>query len=143
MDSVQKAGQALVDVKVHVKLKLSALWVSVMFCYLYGDYFWLYRPGKLQEMLAGVMSPLGPTTQGVLLGTSVSMAVPALMVYLSLALRPGPNRWANIIVGFIYTVFVLLTMPGAWAFYIFLGSVDVALTSLVVWHAWSWPRQAV
>lgn len=141
MDSTEDAGGALDDVKVHVKLKLSALWASVMFCYVYGDYFLLYQPGKLRDMLDGNMAPLGPATQGVLLFTSVSMAIPAVMVFLSLALRPAPNRVLNIILGALYTVFVLLTMPGAWAFYLFLGSLDVVLTALIVWHAWRWPRQ--
>jgi hypothetical protein len=44
-----------------------------MFCYAYGDIFWLYQPGKLQEMLAGRMRPFG---QGALVAVSVSMAVP-------------------------------------------------------------------
>lgn len=141
MGSTKKAGTTLDDIKVHVKFKISALWASVMFCYIYGDYFWLYAPGKLQGMLEGKMVPLGPTTQGVLLFTSVSMAIPAVMIFLSLALKASLSRWANIILGVVYTVFVLITMPGAWAFYIFLGSVDVVLTTLIVWHAWNWPRQ--
>ena len=73
--------------------------------------------------------------------TSVSMAIPASMIFLSLALRANLNRWLNIILGAIYTVFVLITMPGAWAFYLYLGSVDVVLTGLIVWHAWTWPKQ--
>lgn len=141
MDSVKKAGRILDDVKVHVKMKISALWVSVMFCYLYGDFFWLYQPGKLQAMLEGKMAPFGPVTQGVLLGTTISMTIPAAMVFLSLGLRANVSRWLNIIVGVLYTLFVLATMPGAWAFYLFLGSVDVVLTSLIVWYAWTWPRQ--
>ena len=138
---MKNAGTSLDDIKIHVKLKISALWASVMFCYIYGDYFWLYQPGKLQGMLEGQMVPLGPTTQGVLLGTSISMAIPGVMVFLSLALKPNLNRWLNIISGVIYTVFVLITMPGAWVFYLFLGSVDVLLTALIVWHAWNWPKQ--
>jgi hypothetical protein len=59
------------------------------------------------------------------------MAVPSLMVFLSLALKPNPNRWVNIILGVIYTVIMLITMPGAWAFYIFLGVVEVVLTALI------------
>ena len=141
MDSRKKDGAALDDVKVNVKVKLSALWASAMFCYIYGDYFWLYAPGKLQEMLGGKMAPFGTVTQGVLVGTSVSMVIPAVMIFLSLVLKAGPNRWLNIILGVVYTVFVLITMPGAWAFYLFLGSVDVALTALIVWHAWNWPRR--
>ncbi len=141
MESMKNTGTALQDIKIDVRMKISALWVSVMLCYLYGDYFWLYQPGKLQGMLEGQMVPLGPTTQGVLLGTAVSMAIPGVMVFLSLTLKPTLNRWVNIIMGVIYTVFVLVTMPGAWAFYIFLGSVDVVLTALIVWYAWNWPRQ--
>lgn len=141
MNSTKKTGTALDDLKMHVKMKISALWASVMFCYLYGDYFWLYAPGKLQEMLAGRMTPLGPVTQGVLVGTSVAMAIPAVMVFLSLALKAHLNRRLNIVLGVLYTAFVLLTMPGAWAFYIFMGSVDVTLTALIVWYAWRWPEQ--
>ena len=141
MGSMKKAGTALDDIKVHVRLKLSALWASVMFCYIYGDYFWLYAPGKLQGMLEGKMVPLGQATQGVLFGVSVSMAIPAVMIFLSLALKANLSRWLNIILGMVYTVFVLITMPGAWAFYLFLGSVDILLTSLIVWYAWNWPRQ--
>lgn len=137
-----EADGALEDFQVPVKMKLSARWTAVMFCYVYGDYFELYRPGQLQSMLAGKMGPLGPTTQGVLLGTSLMMAIPAVMIFLSLALKPTVNRWANIVLGTFYTLIMLVTMPCAWAFYIFFGMVEVALTTLVVWYAWHWPRQA-
>ena len=141
MDPMRRPATVLDDVKIHVKMKISALWASVMFCYIYGDYFGLFKPGALQGMLEGKMEPLGPTTQRVLVGASVMMAIPSLMVFLSLALRPNPNRWANIILGATYTVIMLVTMPGAWAFYIFLGVVEVVLTSLIVWYAWNWPKQ--
>jgi hypothetical protein len=35
---------AFEDIRVHVRLKLFALWSSVMFFYIYGDYFELYTP---------------------------------------------------------------------------------------------------
>ena len=63
------------------------------------------------------------------------------MVFLSLALKPNVNSWVNIILGVIYTLIMLITMPGAWAFYIFLGVVEVVLTALIVWYAWHWPRR--
>ena len=141
LDEMKNARASLDDIKIHVKIKMSALWASVMFCYIYGDYFGLYQAGKLQGMLEGKMVPLGPATQGVLVGTSVMMAIPSVMVFLSLALKPNLNRWVNIILGVIYTLIILITMPGAWAFYIFLGTVDVVLTALIVWYAWNWPKQ--
>jgi hypothetical protein len=140
MDSIRKTSTVLDDVKIHVKMKISGLWVSLMFCYIYGDYFGLYKPKKLQGMLEGKMGPLGPTTQGVLLGTAVLMAIPSVMVFVSLVLKPNVNRWVNIVLGVIYTVIMLITMPGAWAFYVFLGVVEVALTVLIVWYAWNWPK---
>lgn len=129
------------DVKVHVKLKLAGLWTSLVLCYLYGDYFGLYKPGKLQGMLDGIGVAGAPTTQGVLLGASILMAVPSVMVFLSLVLKPRANRWMNMILGVIYTVIMLVTMWGAsWKFYVFLGTVEVALTATIVWYAWNWPR---
>ena len=132
--------QHLEDTPVPVRIKLAALWASAMFCYIYGDYFWLYRPGKLQGMLAGIIVPFGVVTQANLLGATISMAIPSTMIFLSLVLRPSLNRWVNIVLGALYTVFVLLTMRHAWAFYLFLGAVDMLLASAIVWYAWTWPR---
>jgi hypothetical protein len=136
MPTMDKASTG--EAKIPVQMKISALWTSVMFCYIYGDYFWLYEPGKLREMLDGRMAPFGAVSQAVLLGTTASMVVPSLMISLSLVLKRGSNRWLNIVVGALYTLFVLVTMAGAWPFYLFLGTVDMALTSLIVWHAWTW-----
>jgi hypothetical protein len=135
----KRAVPALDDIKIHVKFKLFALWSSVMFFYIYGDYFELYQPGKLQEMIGGRMA-LGAITQGVLLGMSALLAIPSLMVFLSLVLPPQVNRWMNIILGIVYTLVMILAMKGAWHFYIFFGLIEITLTALIVWYAWSWPR---
>ena len=39
--------------KVNIKIKLAALWVSVSLCYLYGDYFELYTPEKVNSLISG------------------------------------------------------------------------------------------
>ncbi|WP_199097310.1 DUF6326 family protein [Dyella sp. ASV21] len=132
---------ALENTPVPIKIKLSALWASLMFCYIYGDYFGLYRPGTLKSMLDGQMGPLGPTTQGVLLATALLMAVPSLMVILCLVLPPAINRIANIVLGLAYAAIMLMSMPGAWHFYLVLGCIEVALSLLTVWYALRWPRQ--
>lgn len=142
MNTQRSTKAALEDLKVPVKLKLAALWTSLMFLYIYGDYFGLFQSGNLQDMLQGKMGPLGATTQGVLLGTSVLMAVPSLMVFLSLVMKPGLSRVLNIFLGFLYAIIMLVSMPGAWTFYLFLGVIEVALSLLIVWQAWKWPRMA-
>lgn len=129
--------------KVPVNLKLSGLWVTVMLCYIYGDYFGLYKTGYLQSMLDGQMGPLGDVTEGILVGTSILMAIPAWMVFFSLVLKPSLNRTLNLVFGTVYTLVMLITMPGSWMFYIVLGILEVILTVLIVWYAWKWPRQEV
>ena len=134
--------QRLDDVRIHVRFKLAALWTSLMFCYIYGDYFGLYKPGTLQGVLEGRMGPLGAATQSVLVCTSLLMAIPSLMVVLSLVLPPAAARWSNIVIGLAYTLIMAISMPGAWMFYLLLGIVEMLLTMSAVWYAWRWPRQA-
>lgn len=131
--------EVLHDIKVHVRFKLSALWTALMFCYIYGDYFGLYVPGQLQGMLDGA-GPIGPVSEASLVATALLLAVPGVMVFLSLVLSPRLCRWLNIVLGVFYTVIMLLTMPGAWWFYLMLGVIEVALSLLIVVYAWRWPR---
>ena len=129
------------DTKVPVRYKLAALWTCVMFCYVYGDYFELYVPGKLQDMLNGEMA-LGAVTQGLLVGTAVLMVVPSLMILLSLILPVAVCRWLNVGVGFFYAaIMLLILLNGAWAFYMLFAAVEIILTLMVVIFAWRWPRQ--
>ena len=131
----------LQDIKIDVKIKLAMLWAATMFCYLYGDYFELYVPGKLSSMLDGKMLPLGPVTQTILVGTSAMLAIQAVMVFLSLVMRPVISRWVNVIFGLVFALVVLLVITqGGWAFYRLLGAVEIVLLLGIVWQAWSWPR---
>ena len=136
------ASIALEDTKVPVRFKLAALWTSVMFCYVYGDYFELYTPGKLQDMLNGEMA-IGTVTQGMLVGTTILMAVPSLMIFLSLVLPAVVSRWLNVGAGLFYAAIMLLILfNSAWAFYMLFATIEIILTLLVVWYAWRWPRQS-
>jgi hypothetical protein len=137
---MKKFAATLDDIKVHVRFKLFALWSSVMFCYIYGDYFELYQPGKLQGMIAG-RTALGAVSQGALLGMAMIMAIPSLMAFLSLVLPSSVNRRLNIILGAAYTVIMILAIQGGWHFYILFGLIEIVLTTLVVWYAWTWPKQ--
>ena len=131
------------DFKPPVKLKLSALWAALMFCYIYADFFGLFAPGRLARMNDGIMGPLGEATPGVLLGTSAMMAVPSLMVFAALVVRPSLNRWMNIVLGLVYAAIILLTMVGAPAFYLLFGVIEVALSLAITVYAWRWPRTAI
>jgi hypothetical protein len=137
MNSINK----MEDMKISVKMKLSALWVAMMFLYIYADILYLYKPGQLGEMIKGLMGPF-PATQGALLSASILVAIPAVMVFLSLTLKPKVNRWANITLGILYTAVNIVNLIGeTWAFYIFFGIVEIGCTLLIVWNAWKWSKQ--
>lgn len=128
--------------KVQIKLKLSALWTSVVFCYLYGDYFELYTPNKVNSLISGDNIMDSPLT---LLIASIILAVPSVMVAASILLNPKINRILNLLFGTIFTlmmVFIGVKSTNEWyLFYVFLAFLESILTSLIVWYAWKWPRQ--
>lgn len=133
----------LADFKVPVQLKLSALWISVMFCYVYGDFFTLFVPGRIESLMSG-HSGVGETTPIKLLMFAILMSIPSIMVFLSLVLKPSVNRRTNIVVGVLFTAIMILvvaTSIGYWRlFYTYLGVLEIILTSLIVFYSWKWPR---
>ena len=134
----KKSTKILEDVQIPVRLKLSALWIALMLLYIYADILSFFRPGQIAEMLEGQMGPF-PTTQTSLLAASILMIIPAVMVFLSLTLKSGLNRWLNIGLGVLYTLVNASNVMGeAWVYYKTFGIVEIMLTLLIVWHAWKW-----
>ena len=126
------------DVKIPMPMKLSAFWAALMFLYIYADIISLFRSGQIEEMISGRMGPF-PVTQGSLLAAAILMVIPAVMVALSLTLKPRVDRWANIILGVLYTFVNIGNLLGEpWAYYILFGVAELVLTFLIVGHAWKW-----
>ena len=141
MNSQKVSQKVLEDIKLNVKLKLAALWASLMFLYIYVDYFHLYMPGSLEDLLAGKVFTF-EITQAFLLVVLASVTIPALMIFLSVALPAKVNRWTNIIVATVYIPYTLFNLVGdAWIHMVFGAIVEVVLLSLVIWYAWKWPKQ--
>lgn len=132
----------LEDLKVNVKIKLSALWTTVTLCYLYGDYFELYVPKKVEGLIDGNNLLDNPTK---LFFAALLLAIPALMVFLSILLKASLNKWLNIYVGIFFTiimVFVAASSFSPWrTFYVFLAILESIITSLIVFYAWNWTKQ--
>ena len=143
MNLNNRTGRILEDVKINVKIKLSALWVTLMLLYIYADFFSHYNPGDLEEIIAGFIGPF-PVTQVSLLLSSILMIIPAVMVFLSLTLKPKANRRTNVTFGILYTVVNIGNLIGeTWAYYILFGIIEIVLTLLIVLYAWKWPKQEV
>ena len=139
--NTQKTPQnALEDIKVNLKLKLATLWASLMFLYIYVDYFHLYMPGKIADIQTGRVFEFD-ITQGFLFAALALVTVPALMIFLSVALPAKVNRRANIIVAAMYIPFTLFNLAGdTWMHMVFGAVVEVVLLYLIIRYAWKWPR---
>jgi Family of unknown function (DUF6326) len=138
---MSSVSQALEDVPVPVRQKLAALWAATLFLFVYGDVYTVYRADKAREILSGKIGDI-EVTQGFLLAASVYVAVPSLMVFLTLVLRPGVSRWANVALGVVYALTIVASAAGEdWAHVFFLSVLELALALLIVWFAWNWPRR--
>lgn len=130
----------LEDTKVSVKLKLATLWTSLMFLIIYLDYFHLYMPGSLKDLLAGKVFVFD-ISQGFLLVALAIVTIPALMIFLSVALPAKINRRINIIIAAVNIPCMLFNLAGeAWIHMVVGAVVEVILLCLIICYAWKWPR---
>ncbi|MDH4472754.1 MAG: DUF6326 family protein [Fluviicola sp.] len=139
--NTQKSQQnTLEDIKISVKLKLAALWTSFMFLYAYVDYFHLYMPGTLEDLLAGKVFVFDISQTFILIALA-ALTIPVLMIFLSVALPAKANRWTNIIVATVHIPYMLFNLAGeAWIHMVFGAVVEVILLCLIIRYAWKWPR---
>jgi hypothetical protein len=142
MNTNRKTARSLGDVKIDVKIKLSALWVTLMLFYIYADILGFYTPGNIEKVVSGEIGGL-QITEGFLFVMATWMAIPSVMVILSLTLKANASRWVNIIVGILSAVALGATfLVGEFsARYTFQAIVEGVLIALIVWHAWKWPTQ--
>lgn len=117
-----------------MKVRLSTLWVFVMFNMVFADIVGFLNPGALEEMIA--MKP----PQGLLLAFSILLEIPIAMIVLSRLLNHGANRWANIIAGVI-TILWVIGGGNTNISYIFFATIEVACMVLIIWYAWKWTEQ--
>jgi hypothetical protein len=125
---------------VNVRTKISALWASMLFVFAYVDLFSLYRPDYRADIEAGKIAGF-TINQSFLLGTTVYVLIPSLMVFLALVLRPRFNRIANIMLGIVYALTIIAGAIDEWNYYILGSVVEVALLATIVYYAWTWPKR--
>lgn len=124
---------------VNVRIKISALWTSMLFVFAYVDLFSLYRPGFRADLEAGEVAGF-TVNQAFLFGTTAYVVIPSLMVFGALILRPRVNRLANIALGIVYALTIMASAVGEWTYYVFGSAIEIALLAAIVYYAWSWPK---
>lgn len=124
---------------VNVRMKISALWTAMLFVFAYVDIFSLYRADFRADIEAGAIGGFA-VDQAFLLGITVYVLIPSLMVFGTLVLGPRVNRIANIALSSVYALTVTAGAIGEWSYYILGSVIEVALLAAIVYYAWTWPK---
>ena len=141
MSTPRPTAAPLDDRPMPVQARLAAAWVGVMFLYAYVDIIAFFKPGTVDGILAGKVWEFD-VGQPLLTTFLALMAVPILMVVLSVTLPARANRAANLVVGALQVPYAAFNLVGeSWLWFYGLGVLlEVALLLLVVRYAWAWSR---
>ena len=138
-----RSHTALEDLRMPVQAKLAAAWTSFMFLYIYVDYLHLYKPGAIDDILAGIVFKFDISQTFVVIALTL-VAIPILMILLSTTLPARANRTLNLVVASLYIpVSAFNVVGGSWMYFYGLGVVlEVLLLAFILRSAWTWPRTA-
>lgn len=136
-----KTTTELHDPPVPVRAKLAAAWASFMFFYIYVDYLHLYKPGVIDDILAGIVFEFD-ISQTFVVSSLTLVGIPALMILLSMTLPARANRRLNLVVASLYVPVSVFNVVGeTWIYFYGLGVVvEVILLAYILRSAWTWPR---
>lgn len=123
--------------RIDVRLRMAALWTSTMFLFAYVDLFSLYRADFREGLENGKVAAFD-VGQPFLLGVTLYVMVPSLMIYLTLVLPRRINRVASIIVAALYAVTIVGSALGEWNYFVVGSAVEAVLLAIVIHHAWTW-----
>jgi hypothetical protein len=143
MNSIKKPMTTLEDRQVPVQAKLAAAWTSLMFFVIYIDYFHLYKPSVIDNILAGKVFEfdITPTLLTIFV---VVIGIPALMILLSMALPARVNRATNLVAASLNIPLMVFNAAGEswdWAFFYGLSiGLEVLILAFILRAAWTWPR---
>jgi hypothetical protein len=130
------------------KIKIAALWFFYTMAMLAVFTLMFFGPGMIDEIRAGTY--VGePVTGEFLLMNAIFLLIPLVMAVLSLTLKDSINRWANIIVGIVFTILSIVSLILAftmdlsiYAFGLLLDISMVVAPMLIVWYAWKSKQKA-
>nr|WP_231947715.1 DUF6326 family protein [Jiangella sp. DSM 45060] len=143
MRTRQPTTATLEDQPIPVRAKLAATWTSFMFLYAYVDILNFFTPGVIEDILDGKVFEFD-LSQTFSTTALTLMAIPILMVVLSMTLPARANRITNLVVASLYVPVTAFNAVGeSWLYFYGLGiALELILLALIVRYAWTWPRTA-
>jgi len=135
----------LENAPLNIRTKLAFLWATMIGLWIYADFFQLFTPFKLKNMLE-LKGPFGEMTPETLIFYSILLILPTLMIPASVFLKAAISRWFNIIMAALYGIISLLLFLGSmkeeWLrFYVLYQAVEIFVFALIIKTAWNWPKK--
>jgi hypothetical protein len=131
----------LEDQPIPVRTKLAAAWTSFMFLYAYVDILNFFTPGVIEDLLNGKVFEFN-LSQTFSTTALTLVAVPILMIVLSMTLPARANRITNLTVASLYVPVTAFNAVGeSWLYFYGLGiALELTLLALILRYAWTWPH---
>lgn len=127
---------------IDVRIRMAALWAATMMIFAYVDLFSLFRPDFRAALDQGKVFVFD-VGQPFLLGVTIYVVIPSLMIYLSLVMPRRLNRIVSISLAAIYAITIIGGAIGEWNYYVLGSAVEFVLLALVIRHSWTWRADKV
>jgi len=139
----RQPATTLDDQRIPVRAKLAAAWTSFVFLYAYVDILAFFKPGVIDDIEVGIVWEFD-ISQTLLTTFLALLAIPILMVVLSMTLPARANRVTNLVVAAVQVPFAAFNVVGeSWTYYYGLGvALEVSILVVILRYAWTWPRTA-
>jgi len=127
------------------KIKIAVLWIFLAVGFSALAIVSLMTPGAIEQIIAGEIEG-EPITEGLLFLFAILWLIPLTMAFLSLTMKDSANRWANIIVGIVWTALGIIdlgdTLNRGWLTLAFVAFSKTVAAVLIVWYAWKSKQKA-
>jgi len=122
---------------IDVRIRMAGLWATTMMIFAYVDIFSLFRPDFRAALDQGKVFVFD-VGQPFLLGVTIYVIIPSLMIYLSLVMPRRLNRVVSSSLAGLYAITIVGGAVGEWSYYVLGSVVEVVLLALVIHHSWTW-----
>jgi len=127
-----------------LKLKISVLWIISSLIDLGAGLLSFMEPGMIEDLMEGEVAGMTITPEFLLL-FAILVLIAVIMPFLTLILEDKTNRWTNIILGIVFTALSVIDLKDyiekQSSYAILLTLAGMAVTALIAWYAWKWPKQ--
>lgn len=124
-----------------MKIRISALWIVVLFNMTFRDFHEFLRTGYIEELLA-MTSNGAQVSEGLLLAAAIVLQIPIGMIFLTQILNANVSRWANVIGAIIMIVGIAVNNLTPDLDDLFFYTIACAALFAIIWYAWRWSADA-